>query len=1527
MMYSEPHKFVGLVASVRKKKIVIQMKMKKLIYCILALFAPVCVMAQGWPAGYGGVVLQGFFWDSFRTADGQQDKTMATMYGAGWGENDQWLVPVTTWNELLNQKDNIAPYIDLLWLPQSGATVCPDQSVYDTQDEAWRAGHNGAWVVTHRGDWINNPDCMGFVPVFYLDHGKGNTYTVNGTTWAPKSYFGTEAELINLIAAYKAAGTGAMEDVVANHKGGLSTWSGVDNAVDFVDEVNVIGPTTGRNYSITWQWDANGKCVDICNDDESGMGSGNSDCGGDAGKGPWARDIDHHNPATQQKILTYLRYLKDELGYVGFRYDYARGFEPKHFAYYNTAVRPTFSVGEFWGSFDEITSWIKGVYDEGGFQSAAFDFPLQSVIQTAFNDETGHSFRALESAGLIWDYRYKRYAVTFIDNHDTFKDLPTDNSNSNYLHRVNHQIVEANCFILAMPGTPCLFYPHFMHPDWHDIIAKFIKARRTAGITNESAIWPSIQTGNYGIAWRVTGEKGELYLQLGNESVDTGVPDGFEQVWCNDQGTCRLSITSSLADEVDGNVKQDLVYGYPVVSLSSGNYNSPVEVNVKPSTEGTVLVYTTDGKTPNAYSKQITDTAGLDFSFTTTTTLKVGVLANGEVRSASIITRDYVVDEAAGDGTIKVYVKYDGGALPYLYAFDDNDNVLTSAFPGWQYSTANTVVVGGVTWLHATVNASKMNIILSYGSGSTQTADINNVTSDVFYAFSDGVAYDLTTGYTQALYNPIVSIDLPSGDYTGDITPRLNASNSNAVIVYTTDGSEPTASSPSFTHSGTVTFSGQGNHVLRAGILYNGAVINQVARTYYIGDGTTLIPEEPAAGGVSIYVHSADETAPYIYSWQAPASGAQPQSGAWPGTQMQEVKQVNGKNWYYYHFDSDTVRYIINNGQGVQGPDQRAVFAGAYFMEFDTANTSAPFENVTDDYVDYWSDITFNGTSYHTTVYIEGTNFYVLNIAKNNPLYLYTFTNASPAVQAFGSWPGTRMTQVMNRPDDSSNFPVYYLHTDAPVDKFILNNGSGAQTENLKASPDGINVCRYSPSNNIYYYECVINTAFRPLCEWELKYPQFAVEQSSGSEYDGIPSCATGMGDDVYYFYFENSAPYGDPHAWVYNQTTVYTGSCWPGEALVEPVGVSPSGNIIYRWVYTGDVELMPANVVFCDNGSPQTADFDFVNGGYYNADGLVGVVSNKLLTLAELIRFGTVGEDYIIADDLTGVWVNEAGEWLWAKDDNGDANNPSYNTRGLPVPKVTKGVDYDQSNWVQLVLKDPVQTVGEMEAIQGRTLLGQTVLGKFIDRTNPTIELRANPIPTKSASYVPNTFYPANFVEQETYFMVQPKAQEYVNIMWAICREKIDDNTFVFVVPKTDSIMVNAENVPGAMRVYVKDGYWENFAGYNSDMIRVNYEYNDVKAIVKAIPSATMIKGSGVLPDDPVHSPVSTIWEANLISVGESNPIETSLNKVMAPATAVAVEYYNMMGVKSNKPFVGFNVVVTRYDDGSTTVVKRLYR
>ena len=66
--------------------------MKRLLTTLTFVVATLAMMAQGWPENYGGVMLQGFFWDSF---------------------ND------TQWTRLEKQADELATTFDLVWIPQS----------------------------------------------------------------------------------------------------------------------------------------------------------------------------------------------------------------------------------------------------------------------------------------------------------------------------------------------------------------------------------------------------------------------------------------------------------------------------------------------------------------------------------------------------------------------------------------------------------------------------------------------------------------------------------------------------------------------------------------------------------------------------------------------------------------------------------------------------------------------------------------------------------------------------------------------------------------------------------------------------------------------------------------------------------------------------------------------------------------------------------------------------------------------------------------------------------------------------------------------------------------------------------------------------------------------------------------------------------------------------------------------------------------------------------------------------------------
>jgi hypothetical protein len=52
-------------------------------------------------------------------------------------------------------------------------------------------------------------------------------------------------------------------------------------------------------------------------------------------------------------------------------------------------------------------------------------------------------------------------------------------------------------------------------------------------------------------------------------------------------------------------------------------------------------------------------------------------------------------------------------------------------------------------------------------------------------------------------------------------------------------------------------------------------------------------------------------------------------------------------------------------------------------------------------------------------------------------------------------------------------------------------------------------------------------------------------------------------------------------------------------------LGTAPNGNKVWKWTYSGSVTTKPKEIIFSNNGTPQTGNLDFSNGGYYTKDGL----------------------------------------------------------------------------------------------------------------------------------------------------------------------------------------------------------------------------------------------------------------------------------------------------------------------------------
>ena len=348
------------------------------------------------------------------------------------------------WTVLEKQADELSQYFDLIWIPQSGKT----------------------------SDYYHNKrQTMGYDPCFWLDH---------------NSCWGTQDELKKMIKTFKNKGTGIIEDVVINHRASVNS-----NWLNFPAETY-----KGETYQLT--------AADICQDDEAKDNGYKPTGAKDTGEA-WggARDLDHTGENVQKNVMAYEDFLLNDLGYTGFRYDFVKGFAAKYVGLYNKTAGVQFSVGECWdGNKTVVTNWINGTKQDGVIQSAAFDFPMKYYINDAFSNN-GNNWSRLNGGALCNDNTYKRYAVTFIDNHDTGRQGECP---------LYANVEAANAFILTMPGTPCVWLKHWM--TYKNTIKRLILTRRAVGIHNQSNIITR-QAKTNGYVLVTEGQKGTAVLLLG----------------------------------------------------------------------------------------------------------------------------------------------------------------------------------------------------------------------------------------------------------------------------------------------------------------------------------------------------------------------------------------------------------------------------------------------------------------------------------------------------------------------------------------------------------------------------------------------------------------------------------------------------------------------------------------------------------------------------------------------------------------------------------------------------------------------------------------------------------------------------------------------------------------------------------------------------------------------------------------------------------------------------------------------------
>ncbi len=581
----------------------------------------------------------------------------------------------TQWSVLEGQADQLAGTFDLVWLPQSGN--CGGSSM----------GYDDLY-------WFNNYN----------------------------SSFGTEDQLRSLISTFKAKGIKTIADVVINHRKNVSNW------VDFPKETY-----KGVTYEMV--------STDICANDDGGktktwatQNGYSLSANNDTGEG-WdgMRDLDHKSENVQTIVKAYLDFLKNDLGYAGFRYDMVKGYSASYTGIYNASSKPEFSVGECWDGTNTIKNWINGTKGGDQIQSAAFDFQFRYVVRNAMNKQN-YSQLGTQNDG-NWPLvststesgKYRRYAVTFVENHDTER---RSNAAQDPLLK---DTLAANAFMLAMPGTPCVFMKHWQA--YPAQIKAMVAARKLAGITNESD-YRTVRSANTCFI-NVTGNNNDerLLTVIGNLK-------GFE----------NYVDAEKWAKAVEG---YHFAYYLPrslntaYADLPSGTYEGTqlVRLAALSTTDGAKLVYTTDGSTPTASSNSVDD--GFKVSLPVgSTTLKVGLLIGNSV--SAVVTRTYVIKEKESEKPVEIPSFCTVAAGETCAFFEapstwtqtimcwawrdspaENFTSATGTWPGTDCTLLGTATNGNKVWKwkwdgtkQNNSSAKQPAMIIFSNSGSPQTADL-----------------------------------------------------------------------------------------------------------------------------------------------------------------------------------------------------------------------------------------------------------------------------------------------------------------------------------------------------------------------------------------------------------------------------------------------------------------------------------------------------------------------------------------------------------------------------------------------------------------------------------------------------------------------------------------------------------------------------------------------------------------------------------------------------------------------------------
>jgi alpha-amylase len=292
-----------------------------------------------------------------------------------------------------------------------------------------KVGFTALWLPpVHKAANLGGPS-MGYDPYDYYDLGEFNQ---KGSlpTW-----FGSRSELLALIADAHRNSMGVIADVVINHNSGADAPE--VNPISGQSRWTLFKPKSGK-FPRNWEcfhpnmyesWD------------EMAFGD--------------MPDLSHRNPYVYTELLKLARWLIEEIGFDGFRFDFVKGYGAntitaiQEYRYQRDGkLFQPYGVAEFWDNARAIENWVDLANFSNSNPVDAFDFPMREMLK-ALCDQYGFSLRSLATWDTVTQHQ-PQSVVTFVENHD-LRDPGRPIVNDKLL---------AYSYILSHEGYPCVF--------WHD---------------------------------------------------------------------------------------------------------------------------------------------------------------------------------------------------------------------------------------------------------------------------------------------------------------------------------------------------------------------------------------------------------------------------------------------------------------------------------------------------------------------------------------------------------------------------------------------------------------------------------------------------------------------------------------------------------------------------------------------------------------------------------------------------------------------------------------------------------------------------------------------------------------------------------------------------------------------------------------------------------------------------------------------------------------------------------------------------